>query len=373
MPHNTPQLKVLALASYPIEAAATRYRLCQYVKPLAERGITLTVRPFFDSKLFELLYQREELPRVAAGLLKASLLRLKDVLTAHRSDVVLVQREAMIFGPAIIEWLSTRVGKRPLVLDLDDATYVPYTSPTYGSLGKKLKWFSKTDDLIRWASIVVCGNSAIADYVTGKGARATIVPTVVDTDVFFPAASRKEGQLIIGWVGTHSTFPYLESVFPVLQKLATEYDFVLRIVGSGKAELTIPGVKVENLEWRLAREVEHFQSFDIGLYPIVPGLYAQEWEAGKSGFKAIQYMAVGVPYVASPVGAIKEIGQVGVTHFTATEQPEWSSSLGNLLSDRALRERMGRAGREHAISVYGLSAHADKLAQAVREAATEAR
>lgn len=363
-------MKVLALASYPIEAAATRYRLCQYVEPLAQRDITLTVRPFFDSRLFELLYQREALPRVAAGLFKASLLRLKDVLSAQRADVVLVQREAMIFGPAIVEWLSTKVRKRPLVLDLDDATYVPYTSPTYGSIGKKLKWFSKTDDLIRWASLVICGNRAIHEYVTGKGTAATIIPTVVDTDLFRPAPAVGKHRLVIGWVGTHSTFPYLESLFPVLQQLATEFDFVVRIVGSGKRAVEIPGVQVENLEWQLAREVEHFQSFDIGLYPIVPGLYAEQWEAGKSGFKAIQYMAVGVPYVATPVGAVSEIGEVAVTHFAANTQGEWLSSLRQLLSESQLRERMGRAGREHGVRVYGLSAQADKLAQALREAAT---
>lgn len=363
-------MKVLALASYPIEAAATRYRLCQYVEPLAERGIILTVRPFFDSRLFELLYQREALPRVAAGLFKASLLRLKDVLSAQRADVVLVQREAMIFGPAIVEWLSTKVRKRPLVLDLDDATYVPYTSPTYGAIGKKLKWFSKTDDLIRWASLVVCGNRAIHEYVTGKGTAATIIPTVVDTDLFRPAPAMGKHRLVIGWVGTHSTFPYLESLFPVLQQLAAEFDFVVRIVGSGKRVVDIPGVQVENLEWQLTREVEHFQSFDIGLYPIVPGLYAEQWEAGKSGFKAIQYMAVGVPYVATPVGAVSEIGEVGVTHFAANTQDQWLSALRQLLSDSEVRERMGRAGREHGVRVYGLSAQADKLAQALREAAT---
>ncbi|MFS8087409.1 MAG: hypothetical protein ACMG6H_17390, partial [Acidobacteriota bacterium] len=77
---------------------------------------------------------------------------------ARQADVILVQREAMLFGPPLIEWLSTNAAGRPMVLDLDDATYVSYTSPTYGKIGKALKWFSKTDDLIRWAKVVTCGN-----------------------------------------------------------------------------------------------------------------------------------------------------------------------------------------------------------------------
>src|SRR6185295_218146 len=163
-------MKVLGLASYPLEAAATRYRLQQFVDPLAKQGISLTVSPFISSSTFAKLYQRRALPRTALTLLKSTLLRLGVVRLLGQSDVVLVQREAMIFGPPVFEWLAARGFKRPLVLDLDDATYVPYTSPTYGKFGRALKWFDKTDDLIRWASVVTCGNRAIADYAESKGA-----------------------------------------------------------------------------------------------------------------------------------------------------------------------------------------------------------
>lgn len=363
-------MKVLALASYPIQAAATRYRLKQFVEPLAARGITLTIRPFIDSQLFESLYDRRALPRTALGLLKAGLLRLGDVFAARTADVVLVQREAMIYGPPIIEGLLTLSGL-PMVLDLDDATYVPYTSPTYGSLGKALKWFSKTDDLIRWAKVVTCGNRAIAEYVSSKGTTARILPTVVDTEIFRPLPKgRESNKLVIGWVGTHSTFPYLESIFPVLQELARDHQFQLKIVGAGRKEIRVPGVDIENLEWNLDREVMDFQSFDIGLYPIVTKLYADAWAAGKSGFKAIQYMAVGIPYVATPVGAIAEIGEIGTTHFCASTNDEWRDALNILMADRAMRETMGAAGRGHAIRHFGLEVQADRLAAALREAAT---
>src|SRR5947209_3246179 len=224
-------MKVLALASYPAEAAATRYRLEQFVAPLAERGIGLTIHPFIDSNLFERLYRRKSWPLTAIGLMKSALLRPADVLAARQAEVVLIQREAMIFGPPVIEWLTTRLLKRPMVLDLDDATYVSYTSPTYGGLGKAMKWFSKTDDLIRWATIVVCGNRSIAEYVSSKGARARIIPTVVDTEVFRPASPPANAggtdkdrpanaggthndqtsslRVVLGWIGTHSTFPFL--------------------------------------------------------------------------------------------------------------------------------------------------------------------
>src|SRR5882757_9109615 len=99
-------MKVLALASYPIEAAATRYRLEQFVAPLAERGITLEIRPFIDANLFAQMYRRNALFRTVIGLIKPTFLRLTDVLRAHRADVILIQREAMMFGPPLVEWLT---------------------------------------------------------------------------------------------------------------------------------------------------------------------------------------------------------------------------------------------------------------------------
>ncbi len=362
-------MKVLGLASYPIEAAATRYRLAQFAKPLADRGIVLTIRPFLNSKFFQILYQRGAMLRKALLLSGSVLRRVKDLLLLSQAEVVLVQREAMIFGPPVFEWLAVRVWKRPMILDLDDATYVSYTSPTYGKLGKTLKWFTKTDDLIRWASVVTCGNRAIAEYAESQGATTRIIPTVVDTEVFRPAPKTPRDQLVLGWIGTHSTFPYLESIFPLLQELAKTHQFKLKIVGAGKSAVAVSGIEVENLEWTLEREVLDFQSFDIGLYPIDPKLYAEKWAAGKSGFKAIQYMAVGIPFVAAPVGAMQEIGEAGVTHFNASTNDEWRVALTLLLSKTELREQMGKAGHDHVAEHYSLPKQAEKLAEALREAA----
>ena len=364
-------MKVVALASYPIEAAATRYRLAQFVLPLEKHDIAMTIHPFLDAQTFEQLYRRASWPRTAAGLLKSSMRRLNDLFKAAAADVILVQREAMMFGPPVFEWLTTRALRRPMVLDLDDATYVPYTSPTYGAFSKTLKWFSKTDDLIKWASIVVCGNRSIAEYVSGKGGRAKIIPTVVDTKLFRPVerATKADSPIVIGWVGTHSTFPYLQTVFPVLQQLAERHRIRLKIVGAGKNEVKLPGVQVDNLPWKLQREIEDFESLDIGLYPIDEGRYAG-WASGKSGFKAIQYMATGIPFVATPVGGSREIGEAGSTHLFATTADEWYRSLEKLIVDADLRRALGAAGREHVTKHYALEDQADKLANVLREAAS---
>jgi glycosyltransferase involved in cell wall biosynthesis len=365
-------MRVLALSSHPVEAASTRYRLVQYVPPLEERGITLDVRPFLDSRLFASLYRRGELPRTALGLLRAGIRRLGDVFAARGVDVLFVQREAMIFGPPLIEWLAKRLGNCPLVLDLDDATYISYSSPTYGRLASVLKWPGKTDHLIRLANVVTCGNRTIAEYVRSKGTEAVVIPTVADTDRFRPATrSNTDGMTVpvIGWIGTHSTYPYLESIFPALQDLARTHRFHLKIIGSGKDEIRIPEVSVETVDWSLEHEVEDFQSFDIGLYPIVD----DGWSAGKSGFKAIQYMAVGIPYVVTPLGAGAEIGEPGVTHLCASSQDEWCGALSRLLPDGELRGRMGEAGRQHALQHYHLSTQVERMVDGLRQVAGQAR
>jgi glycosyltransferase involved in cell wall biosynthesis len=357
-------MEVLGLCSYPIESAATRYRLVQYVAPLAEKGINLTVNSFLNSAEYASFYRSGKTFRKAVGMLNPLVNRLRESFSAGKYDVLLVQREAMMFGPPLFEWLARTVGKYPVVLDLDDATYVRYLSPTYGRLGSALKFFGKTDSLIEWSETVICGNRFIAEYVEKKGKPAVIVPTVVDTETFCPVEKDGNKPPVIGWIGTHSSFGLLETLFPVLRKLARNYDFTLKIVGSGRNKIEIDGVKIENSDWKLVREVEDFQSLDIGLYPItVVGNANQDWLVGKSGFKAIQYMAIGIPFVVSPVGVCAEIGIENETHFAASTQEQWHESLSNLLESFEKRGKMGKSGRDYALRHFTVSQQTDKIAK----------
>ena len=361
-------MKVLGLASYPIEAAATRYRLAQFVEPLKERGIALDVRPFLDSAQFHALYGGGPKLSTLLSLERSVRGRLADVFRARRYDLLFVQREAMFFGPAFFEWIYQRAGRLPLVLDLDDATYVRYVSPTYGRLGSFFKFFGKTDRLIERAATVICGNRFIAEYVERKGTPTAIVPTVVDTDLFKPVEHRHAAP-VIGWVGTHSTYPSLVSLFPVLRALAGKYEFTLKIVGAGVERIDLEGVEVENLPWSLARELADFQSLDIGLYPITTsGSANEQWILGKSGFKAIQYMALGLPSVIAPVGVCAEIGEPGVTHLAASTPEEWAAALEALLASAERRRAMGAAARAYSLAHYTIGQLTGKIEKVFRDA-----
>jgi glycosyltransferase involved in cell wall biosynthesis len=194
------------------------------------------------------------------------------------------------------------------------------------------------------------------------GVPTTVLETIVDLERFTPAAEKRDTpKPVIGWIGMHSTFPYLQKLFPVLKRLAERHQFILRIVGAGRP-ITEPGIEIESLPWRLDREIPDLQSFDLAVYPLTP----DPWAEGKSGLKAIQYLACGVPYVASPVGVVAEIGRPGVTHFEATNDEEWLTSLSRLLTDATLRAEMGRRGREHAVEHYSIERAAAKLADVFR-------
>lgn len=359
------RLRVLALASYPEEAASSRYRIVQYIEPLAARGIDVTFSPFLDARLFAVLYKPGRLIGRLPALALRTLARIGAVIGAWRADVVFVQREAMLFGPPLIEWIATRLFRRPLLLDLDDATWVSYASPVYGRLATLLKWPSKTNRLIRWASAVACGSPNVVSYVRSLGASATIIPATVDTTVFRPAHKAVARVPVVGWIGTHGTYAYLERLFPVLSRLRREVEFTLLVAGAGRDGINVPGIETITRSWSLETEVTDFQSLDVGLYPIAD----DEWSAGKSGLKAVQYMACGVPFVMSPVGVCATMGIAGETHFAATTDDEWCSHLRALLTDENLRKRMGASGRVFAETHCGVEASADLLSDLIRSVA----
>ncbi|MBV9216837.1 MAG: glycosyltransferase family 4 protein [Acidobacteria bacterium] len=362
------RIRVLAVCSYPAEAAATRYRLAQFVEPLAAHGIDMTLRPFLDGSRFANFYKRGRIVRNAAGLIKPAFGRFADALSVRKYDLVFVQREAMMFGPPVFEWLFGVVGRVPIVLDLDDATYVPYTSPTYGRLGSALKFFGKTDQLIDLATYVISCNRFVAEYVQKRNKPTSIVPTVIDTEKFAPVDRSNRDPVTIGWIGTHSTYPFLQSLFPVLEKLAANNTFKLKIVGSGRDTHSL-SFEVESLPWRLDREVDDFRSFDIGLYPMVVAANAShDWLHGKSCFKAVQYMTAGLPFVVTPAGNCGETGLVGQTHFAASSDTEWYESLMKLLASDGLRQTMGEKGRAFALEHFTIDQQVRKLADIFQNA-----
>jgi glycosyltransferase involved in cell wall biosynthesis len=353
--------RLLVLAPVPTSAAATRFRLEQFFPVLRAAGVDPVLRPFLDEPGFDVLYRPGRHGTKAVAAARAVVGRVSDLVRAVRSDGVLVHREAALVGPPVIEWAVARVLGRPLLFDVDDAVWVPYASPTYGqALSRLLKAPGKAHFTLSAARLVICGNAHLAEYARRFNRNVTVVPTVVDTAVFRPAPAPNPIP-VLGWIGTHSSVQYLRAVVPALRRLAARRRFVLRVVG---ADLDAPDVPTEIVPWSLEGEVSAFQGLDVGLYPLVE----DAWALGKSGFKAVQYMACGVPPVASPVGAVADIVRDGENGFLAADEDAWVDRLERLLDDARLRRRLGDRARSDAVERWSLAAHAPRFVEVVRGA-----
>jgi glycosyltransferase involved in cell wall biosynthesis len=353
--------RVLVLAPAPTSAASTRFRLEQFFPALRAAGLEPVLRPFLDEQGFRTLYRSGHAVDKVLAAAQALTGRTVDLARALGASAVLVHREAALVGPPLLEWLLARALARPLIFDIDDAVWVPYVSPTYGALLSRLfKAPQKAYFTLGAARSVIAGNPYLAGEARRFNAHVEVIPTVVDTDVFRPSPARNPVP-VIGWIGTHSTLQYLRALVPALQQLAARRRFILRVVG---AALDAPGVTVDNRGWALPREVSDFQSLDVGLYPLV----ADAWSLGKSGFKAVQYMACAVPVVASPVGVTTEMIRDGENGFLVEGQAQWVARLEALLDDAALRRRLGEAGRADAETRWSLQRHAPRFVEVVRSA-----
>ncbi len=341
-------ISVLAISPYPNLAASTRLRMSQHFETLKSRNIHVTLHPMLDDVTFQSLYNTRNLSVTIRGLSQGIVRRFKEVPSYKQYDLLWVQREALIAGPPFFEWLSRVFGKLPMLLDLDDSTWVSYTSPTYGRLSRVIKPQGKTNWLIRNSALVTCGSQYICDYVEKIGTPSKLIPSCVNLDEYHPDPERLGSPPVIGWIGTHSTWPSLKEILPVLERIAIDHEFVLRVIGHGNEAINTSIPHVEVREWSIQQEPQDFSALDIGLYPISQGPWAQ----GKSALKSVQYMAAGVPFIASNLGEAARIGQVGQTHLLASTPSEWYDSLKALLEDVSLRRRMGQSGRDHAIEYH---------------------
>lgn len=362
-------LKVLAICPFPAAFPSTRYRLLQYIEPLRKLGVELEYRPFLNDEEHQRYFNNPRLLSRLSTIVMPIIRRFGDIVRAAKADVVFIQREAVPFGPGFFEFLCRAVGRTPIILDIDDAVYIPYTSGRYGKVGSFLKFYGKSDRLIRSASTVVCGGQFLADHVESKGGRAVVIPTIVDKDIFKPSEKRSDIP-VVGWIGTPSSYRYLRSILPAIARVAQDHPLIFRLRGTGEDQIEIDNVVIDNAPWKAETEVDDFRSLDIGVYPLVENEdQSLEFIQGKSGFKAIQYLALGIPYVVSPLGVTSSIGVAGETHFEARTTDEWAQKLGQLLGDVSRRKQMGERGREHFEENYDLETWAAVLAGVLKDAA----
>ena len=248
-----------------------------------------------------------------------------------------------------------------MVFDFDDAIYLPTASPA-NAWAAALRSPDKTDGLCRRARHVTVGNEHLAQYARERNPAVTVVPSTIDTDVYVPRERAPQPTPVVGWTGSLTTLPHLQALGPALARLAREVPFRLEVVGG---TLELPGVEVVCRTWRAETEVADLRSFDVGLMPLPD----DEWARGKCGMKALQYMALAIPPVVSPVGMNAALVRDGKNGFHARTEDEWVDRLTRLLRDPDLGVRLGREARRTVEEHYAARVQAPRLAEVFRQAA----
>jgi glycosyltransferase involved in cell wall biosynthesis len=353
-------VKVIAYTKYDREAASTRQRLLQYLPALADAGIAIEYRPLLGNDYVRSLATGERASRLAIA--RAFARRFHQLRQPHDADLIWIYAELFPWLPAAAERLAFRPGL-PVIHDMDDAFFVPYDRSDHALVRRLLG--GKLRPLIRGASACTCGNGYLADYARPLCPRTLVVPTVVDTASYVPAEQDPPRPLTIGWIGSPSTWPLVRSLLPLLEELCRTAAIRVKAVGAGAAARAdgFPGLDL--IDWSERTEVAEVQSMDIGIMPLVDSPFVR----GKSGYKLIQYMACGMPVVATPIGVNAEIVDHGVSGYLASSPDEWRRALLGLIADAELRARMGAAGRQRAVERYSLASQAPRLVDLFRSVA----
>ncbi|MCG2787994.1 MAG: glycosyltransferase family 4 protein [Anaerolineae bacterium] len=352
-------MNLLALPRYQRLGPSSRVRFYQYFPALRERGFVIENAPFFSDEYVRRLYAKQPVRRWE--VFSAYLQRLVTILRARDFDLLWLEKEFLPWMPA---WVETMLARQPYVVDYDDAVFHRYDQHSSALVRRVLG--RKIDRVMQNATLVVAGNEYLKERALAAGAkRVEILPSVVDSDLYASAPARASG-FTVGWIGSPVTAPYLDVARPALEMLTNGGQAQVSLIGAGDA-IKWENANVHILPWREESEIQNIQRFDVGIMPLLD----EPFERGKCGYKLIQYMACGLPVIASPVGVNRQIVEHGVTGFLVKSQDEWLQALAFLRDNPGRRCEMGQAGRKKMEAEYSLQSTAPKLAALLRSAQTQ--
>jgi len=329
---------------------STRFRAIPFVDQLRKEGHHCTLSHSFPEKYdyFPLIGFRPSQLLKRGG-------RYIDILRAKwgRYDAVILERE-LFDNPT---WdMETRLRKctKTLILDMDDGVF--------------LKFPEKFQHLLEMSDLVIAGNEWLRKWATDAGRPSVVIPTCIDTDQYRPrtqVGSTQKIKPVIGWMGTSGNIAYLRVLEEPLRNLAHTLAFDFQVIATDRGildELALDGVNVVFRKWSPETEATDILDFDIGVMPLTD----DPWSKYKCGLKLLQYMAIGIPGVASPVGVNREIIREGENGFLADSAAQWEAALRKLVMEQELRQRLGANARTTVEHFYSVSANLPKWLDAIR-------
>lgn len=268
----------------------------------------------------------------------------------------MIHREAIQFGPPILEWALIKILRKKVIYDFDDAIW--QTDKLDESLLIRVfKWRRKVGQICQWSYKVSVGNEYLASFVRQYNSNVVVNPTTIDTKHLhdpskYPRQEMQKDIITIGWTGSYSTLKYLKEIESVLQEIEKRFSNIEFLVIADQ----VPDLALQNLvclKWSKDSEIQDLLKIDIGIMPLPD----DPWTRGKCGFKVLQYMALEIPPIASPVGVNSEIIQHGVNGFLCSTSEEWIGTLTDLINSIELRKRIGKTGRQSVVDNYSVESN----------------
>jgi glycosyltransferase involved in cell wall biosynthesis len=329
-----------------------RFRLELYDRILKENQFDFDIQSFMDQSTRKIIYQKGFLLQKIVGVINGFLRRVAGLTKISHYDFIAVYREASPIGPPIFEWIYTKIFRKKMIFDFDDAIWVPQVSDN-NKLKRFIKCSWKVKYICKWSYKVSVGNMFLHDYAIRYNKNVVLNPTCVDTEYHHNILqSHNTNKVCIGWTGSFSTLVYLNGVIEIVKQL--EQNYLFRFVVIADKDPCLPLKSFQFLKWNKETEINDLLNIHIGIMPLPDS----EFERGKCGFKIIQFLALGIPAVASPVGVNKNIIEKDVNGFLCATKEEWYTALEKLLSDEKLREEMGIAGRKKIAENYSVKSNA---------------
>ena len=342
---------IFFLVPYPLgEAPSQRFRFEQYFNLLKENGFEFKVHSFYSDKTWDILHQEGHVFSKTIRITTSFFIRFFHLFSLMKYDYVFIHREVAPIGPPFFEWIIAKILRKKIIYDFDDAIWLPNYSESNSSF-QKLKYYKKVDGIMKLASKISAGNNYLVDYAKQFNKNTFVNPTTIDTNNYHnPDLFINESKSIpvIGWTGTHTTAKYLDFLTPIFEKLNVEFDFEFWVISNEK-----PLAEFKNMnfiKWKKETEIEDLLKFDIGVMPLTD----DKWAKGKCGFKALQYMSLGIPAIASPVGINNEIIDHGKNGFLCTTESEWYESIRFLLENSSEIKKMHNSARQKIIDNYSV-------------------
>ncbi len=328
-----------------------RFRFEQYIRHLEENGYVCDFSPLLkNERLDKLFYGKGNHLKKAFILLNHFRQRYADLKKSRDYDVVFIYREALFTRSIYFEKKFSKWSK--VILDFDDSIWLQNVSDANKKFGF-LKNADKTKDLIRIAHLNTVGNEYLADYARQFSDSVKIIPTTIDTDEYqLKSYTDNDSRVVIGWSGSVTTIQHFNYAVPALKRIKEKYGDLVTIKVIGDGSYQHEELDIQGLPWKKATELEDLSTFDIGIMPLPD----DEWAKGKCGLKALQYMALGIPSIASPVGVNSDIIQDGTNGFLAATENEWVKKLSELIEHPQLRKELGIKGRQTVIEKYSVEA-----------------